>query len=73
MIFQFRQLFNLCEASYRGNLGFMELTQFMSKARREDPKLFQKVQELIAKDDQRAVWKIVQDYLDVQLVGKEFH
>ena len=73
MIIPFCQFIRLHEAVYKGNIGIMELVQFMSKAKKEDPDIYRKVKSLIDKNDSKAVWKIIQDYLDVQLVGKEFN
>ena len=67
--------FLIREASYKGNLGFIELYQFLERAKKENPELYKKVQALIAKrdnDSSQEVWRIVQDSLGVKLVGKEF-
>ena len=66
-MFSFRNLF---EAVYKGNIGIIELNQFFAKAKNSDPELYKKVKELIKQNDSKAVWKIVQDYLNVRLIGK---
>lgn len=66
--------FLIQEASYKGNLGLIELYQFLERAKKENPELYKKVQALIARgnDSSQEVWRIVQDFLGVKLVGKEF-
>lgn len=65
--------FLIREASYKGNLGFIELYQFLERAKKENPELYKKVQALIARGNaSQEVWRIVQDFLGVKLVGKEF-
>lgn len=59
-------------AAYKGNLGLMELFKFFSKAEKSDPELVTQVKELIKQGEDKLVWKIVQDYTDTKLVGKEF-
>lgn len=67
-MFSFRDLF---EASYKGNIGIMELVAFYKKAGNEDPALLKKVKKMISDGgNEKAVWKIVQDFLNVQLVDK---
>jgi hypothetical protein len=60
------------EAAYEGNLGLMELFKFFNKAEKTDPQLVTKVKQLIKQGEDRAVWKIVQDYTETKLVGKQF-
>jgi hypothetical protein len=60
------------EASYEGNIGIMELFKFFSKAEKENPKLVAHVKSLIKQGQDKQVWKIVQDYTETKLVGKEF-
>lgn len=65
--------FLILEASYKGNLGFIELYDFLNRTKKENPELHKKVQALIARGNaSQEVWKIIQDFLGVQLVGKEF-
>ena len=48
----------------------MELSQFFEKSKKNDPKLYEKVKKLISDGDSKEVWRIIQDYLNVKLVGK---
>lgn len=66
-MFSFRVLF---EASYKGNIGIIELNRFFSRAKKEDPELHDKVWDLINNKKDKEVWKIIQDYLQVKLVDK---
>ena len=68
----FKQLYLLLnEASYQGNIGIMELSQFFARAEKENPELYHKVLKLIKKGNaSKEVWKIIQDFLNVQLVDK---
>lgn len=62
------------EAAYAGNVGVIELYNFFERAKKENPELYRKVQALIARgDSSKEVWRIVQDFLKVKLVGKEFN
>jgi len=60
------------EASYKGNLGLIELFKFFNKAEKEDPKLVDRVKKLIKQRRDKEVWRIVQDYTGEKLVGKQF-
>ena len=57
------------EASYEGNVGIMELITFFNTAPKD---LVSQVKELIKQHDDKEVWKIVQQYTNVKLKGKEF-
>jgi len=57
------------EASYEGNLGLMELFKFFNSA---PPSMVEKVKELIKDKRDKEVWKIVQNYTQTKLVGKDF-
>jgi len=57
----------LNEAAYHGNVGLAELFQFYDRAGKNDPQLIEKVKTLLAQKKNKEVWKIVQDYLGVQL------
>jgi hypothetical protein len=57
------------EASYEGNVGIMELIKFFNTAPKD---LVSQVKELIKQHDDKEVWKIVQQYTNVKLKGKEF-
>jgi len=62
------------EAAYAGNVGVIELYNFFERAKKENPELYRKAQALIARgDSSKEVWRIVQDFLKVKLVGKEFN
>lgn len=60
----------LVESSYKGNIGFHEMMQFYQKAPQH---LIDQVESLINKDLYKQAWKIIQDYLDVRLVGSQFN
>lgn len=65
--------FLIQEASYVGNIGFIELYQFLNKTKTENPELYKKVQALIAKGNaSNDVWEIIQKFLNIKLIGKEF-
>jgi pterin-4a-carbinolamine dehydratase len=57
------------EASYEGNIGIMELMKFFSTAPSE---LVAQVKQLIKQKKDKEVWKIVQQYTNTKLKGKEF-
>ena len=70
-MFSFSELYRILnEASYKGNIGIMELSRFFEKSKKNDPKLYEKVKKLISDGDSKEVWRIIQDYLNVKLVGK---
>jgi len=57
------------ETSYPGNLGFLELYRFYKTAPTE---LVTKVKAMIANNQVKEVWKIVQEYTGTQLQGDQF-
>ena len=57
------------EASYDGNVGIMELIKFFNTAPNN---LVSQVKELIKQHEDKEVWKIVQQYTNVKLKGREF-
>lgn len=70
-VFSFSQLYSILqEASYEGNIGIIELNQFFAKTKKQNPELYKKVKKLIQDGDSKQVWKIIQDYLNVKLIGK---
>jgi hypothetical protein len=52
------------EASYPGNIGIMELTKFFQQATPEQKQMFK---ELLAHQDKKSAWKMVQRVLGVKL------
>ena len=65
---QFQSL--MLEASYKGNIGIMELNKFFAKTKKDHPDLYKKVWKLIDSGDSKEVWRIIQDFLKVDLVDK---
>lgn len=64
---------DLKEASYKGNVGIMELFKFFNEAKKNnDIELINHVKELINNGENLEVWKIIQDYVGTKLIGKEF-
>lgn len=57
------------EASYPGNIGFMEIAKFFKVATDEQKKLFQ---DLMDREKKGLAWKLIQDVTDTKLQGKEF-
>lgn len=66
-MFSFKFIF---EAAYKGNIGIVELFQFYERAKKENPDLYDKVQNLVKQKKEKEVWKIIQDFLNVKLVDK---
>lgn len=62
-----QELKSLCEASYPGNIGVMEMFRFYEKASIEQKKL---MKELIAKKAYDLAWKLLQDVTGVKLHAK---
>ncbi len=60
------------EAVYGENLGFEEVVKFFVVAERENPDLAQEVEELIEREEDASAWKIIQEFLDVNLKGAQF-
>lgn len=57
------------EAVYPGNIGAMEVHRFFMVA---TPEQKAEVKKLIATQQHKAAWKIIQTVLNVKLHGKEF-
>ena len=59
-----QELRPLCEASYPGNIGAMEMFKFYQIASAEQKRL---MKELIAKKAYDLAWKLLQDVVGVKL------
>lgn len=57
------------EASYKGNLGMMEMMKFFKVATPEEKELMKR---LIAQGDQESAWKLLQQVTDTELVNELF-
>ena len=57
------------EASYKGNIGMMEVAKFFQIANEAQKKLFK---ELLEKNKKGLAWKLIQDVTDTKLQGREF-
>lgn len=57
------------EASYKGNVGMMEVAKFFQMASEAQKKLFK---ELLEKNKRGLAWKLIQDVTDTKLQGREF-
>lgn len=57
------------EASYPGNIGAMEVAKFFMKATPEQKEILKR---LIAKNDVKRAWAMIQSVTGVKLQGKEF-
>lgn len=57
------------EASYEGNIGLMELMNFLNTATQQQIDLFDR---LVANKDDKKVWELVQKVTGTKLVGKQF-
>ena len=69
-VITFREPIN--EAVYPGNLGFEEVFKFFADASKRNPKLVDIVQDLIDQGQNKEAWKIIQDFANVKLQGKQF-
>ena len=56
------------EASYKGNIGAMEMMKFFQVATKQQK---DKLKELIASKNQAAAWKMLQDVTGMKLMGEE--
>ncbi len=57
------------EASYKGNLGMMEMMKFFKVATPEEKELMKR---LLAQGDQDSAWKLLQQVTDTELVNELF-
>lgn len=57
------------EIAYPGNIGVMEVAQFMQLASNAQQQEFQ---DLIASKQYKQAWQLVQDVTGVRLHGKEY-
>ncbi len=71
--FKGRRSEDIDEASYEGNIGFEEVMKFFVVAEKKDPALAIKVEELIENEQDVSAWKIIQEFLGVELKGDKFH
>ena len=60
------------EAAYAGNIGFEEVMKFFVEAEKRDPELAQEVEDLIESNQDASAWKIIQEFLGVDLKGPTF-
>ena len=58
------------EASYKGNIGIMEITKFFQLASDSDKSLFK---EYVKQNLTKKAWDLVQRVTGVKLQGKEFN
>lgn len=68
-------LLDIKEASYEGNIGAMEVMKFFMLAKSRDVRLDDFVKKLTESDsseDNKLAWRIIQNFLGVQLKGKGF-
>lgn len=66
---------DISEAVYSGNIGVMEVMRFFMQVKKTNITLGDYVKQLSSsenRDDVRLGWAIIQQYLGVQLKGKEF-
>jgi hypothetical protein len=63
-------LHHIFEATYRGNMGFHEMMQFYQRAPQH---LIDRAEYLMSIEEYKQAWKIVQDFLNVKLVGSQFN
>jgi hypothetical protein len=56
------------EASYKGNIGAMEMMKFFEVATKEQK---EKLKKLIADKNQSAAWKMIQDVTGMKLMGED--
>lgn len=61
--------YHMDEASYRGNIGFMEMAKFFRIATDEQKETFK---HLVTQGQKTLAWQLVQDTVGVKLQGKEF-
>jgi hypothetical protein len=59
---------SMSEASYKGNIGAMEMMKFFQVATPDEK---QKLKKLIADKNQSAAWKMIQDVTGMKLMGEE--
>jgi len=57
------------EASYKGNIGMMEMMKFFEVATKEEK---EKLKKLIADKNQSAAWKLIQDVTGMKLMGEDY-
>jgi len=60
------------EAVYDGNMGVEEAIKFFMVAEEENPKLAQEVEDMLENDQIGQAWKVIQEFLGVNLKGKQF-
>jgi len=59
---------SMSEASYKGNIGAMEMMKFFQVA---TPQEKEKLKKLIADKNQSAAWKMIQDVTGMKLMGED--
>lgn len=59
----------ITEASYKGNVGFMEVMKFYQSANEDQVQEFQGYME---DGDTESAWKLIQQVTGTKLIGKEF-
>jgi len=64
------KLDQITEASYKGNIGVMELMKFFQTAPED---VVTKVKDLISKGEDKEVWQIVQTHTGTKLQGDQFN